>query len=154
MNKTIKRIIPNKITKVVPKVTIITTPIQKRRAPVSLRTSNEEIRYLKAKKKGDAGKPFLEEKRLKEWNYWAVIPNAFPYSAAFKVHHMLIPKRVVSQLNLSQEEQKELQEIINLITDEQEYDCMLTNFPRNQSNKEHFHIHLLVFKDRRKHLKF
>ena len=138
----------------IPKVRSIATPMQKRRAAASLRTSKEEIRYARAKKAGKAGRPFLEEPRLREWKHWAMIPNEFPYSAAFKVHHMLIPTRVVSQADLSAAEKKELQKITDLLTTEGVYDCMLTNFPRNQSNKNHFHIHFLVFKDRRKHMRF
>ena len=132
-----------KIKKVIPKVSKLSlaTTLQKRRAPVSLRTSKEELRYVRAKKAGKAGRPFLEETRLREWKYWAIINNEFPYSSAFKLHHMLIPTRVVKQNDLSEEEKAELQVITNMLMKEGKYDCMLTNFPRTQSIKTHFHIH-------------
>lgn len=149
VRKNIQKALPK-----IPKVGDIATPLQKRRAAASLRTSKEEVRYERAKKAGKAGRPFLEEPRLREWKYWAMIPNEFPYSAAFKVHHMLIPVRVVAQADLSAAEKRELQEITEQISKEGEYDCTLTNFPRNQSNKSHFHVHFLTFKDRRKHLRF
>lgn len=120
------------------------------RALVSLRTTRDELYYAKAKTKGKT-KPLVEEDRLKEWKYWALIENEFPYSAAFKTHHMLIPKRVVAEKDLSDAEQTEMRDVLEeLATD---YDCVLVNFTRQQSIRHHFHLHLLEYKDKRKEIK-
>jgi diadenosine tetraphosphate (Ap4A) HIT family hydrolase len=97
------------------------------------------------------GSPFLEEPRLQEWEHWAIIPNAFPYSAAFSVHHMLIPKRVASWKQLKSIELQELQSILDQI--ETMYDSIMVNFPSKQSVVTHYHMHLLTFKEKRKELK-
>lgn len=124
---------------------------KKSKAPVSLRTVRDEIQYGKAKSKGAARKPLLDEERLREWKYWALIDNEFPYSSAFKVHHMLIPKRVVNDKNLSIEERVEMDSILRDLSES--YDCVLINFKSKQSIRHHFHMHLLVYKDKRKDLK-
>jgi len=130
----------------------IKVPKTKRsQAPVSLRTVRDEIHYAKIKSKRTVHKPLLEEIRIKEWNNWALIDNEFPYSSAFKVHHMLIPKRVVSNKDLSVVERFEMDEIMDELSDE--YDCVLVNFKKKQSITEHFHMHLLTYKDKRKELK-
>lgn len=130
----------------------IKVPKTKRsRAPVSLRTVNDELKYAKAKSKGMAIKPLLEEDRLMEWKYWVLIENEFPYSAAFKTHHMLIPKRVVDDKNLSINERIEMDAILNDLSET--YDCVLVNFRKKQSIRDHFHMHLLCYKDKRKELK-
>ena len=69
---------------------------KKKKLPVSLRSYRDELHYHHAKKMG-LTKPLQMEKMLKEWQYWALIDNKFPYSAAFKTHHMLIPKRVATK---------------------------------------------------------
>lgn len=117
--------------------------------PVSLRTRAGEIYYEQAKKMG-ASKPLVEEERLKQWQYWALIDNSFPYSAAFKTHHMLIPKRVTTEQSLRAEERKELKDILYELSDQ--YDCHMTNFSKKQSIKNHYHIHLLTYKDSRESL--
>jgi diadenosine tetraphosphate (Ap4A) HIT family hydrolase len=117
--------------------------------PISLRTARDELSYLIGKKAGDS-MPLIEEVRLQEWRYWALIPNKFPYSLAFKTHHMLIPKRQVTEADLSNEERSELREILAEVADV--YDCHMTNFRKKQSIKGHYHIHLLAYKDERKEL--
>lgn len=113
---------------------------------MSLRTSKDEMRYLQAKLAGQTT-PLHKEQPLKEWQYWAVIDNRFPYSLAFKTHHLLIPKRVVIHKELSHQELTELDAILEELSDY--YDCQLINFQRKQSIVGHFHIHLLVYKDQR-----
>lgn len=117
----------------------------------SLRTRAGEVAYITAKQMG-ATVPLIDEPRLKQWQYWAIIDNAFPYGSAFKTHHLLIPKRVVSQQNLSSDEKEELIEVLAELG--QEYDCQIINFSRNQSIKSHYHIHLLVYKELRDQLHF
>lgn len=119
--------------------------------PVSLRTDRDELQYAVAKSIKGATKPFLEEERLKEWKHWILIENRFPYSAVFKVHHLLVPKRIVGGDELNQKEIKELFLITREL--EEKYDCQLINFKSKQSIVNHFHIHLLTYKDRRKEVR-
>lgn len=124
--------------------------VSRSRLPVSLRTPRDEKHYTLAKKKGIT-RPLLEEPRIREWRYWALIHNEFPYSAAFKVHHMLIPKRVVPRSDLNAEELRELDIIIDELGDT--YDCRLVNYSNKQSIKDHYHMHFLVYKDNRKDMR-
>jgi hypothetical protein len=119
--------------------------------PVSLRTARDELTYLLAKKTGES-KPLINEPRLKEWEHWALIPNKFPYSAAFKTHHLLIPKRQITEVKLNMTERFELREILNELSEI--YDCHMTNFSKKQSILNHYHIHMLVYKDDRKDTAF
>ncbi len=136
------------LTQIIPKIKVIKT--KRSLVPVSLRTIRDEMHYAKAKTQGGT-KPLLEEDRLKEWKYWALIENEFPYSAAFKTHHMLIPKRVVDDKNLSIDERIEMDAVLNELSEK--YDCVLVNFRKKQSIRDHFHMHLLCYKDKRKELK-
>lgn len=126
---------------------------KKSKIPVSLRTLRDEVHYNIAKKNGKS-KPLVDETRLREWKYWALINNEFPYTSAFDEHHMLIPKRVVSENELSNDEKAELELIYKELGVEDNYDCRLINFQKKQSIKSHFHIHLLRYKDNRNDLKF
>ena len=118
---------------------------------VSLRTRSGETAYITAKKLS-ATVPLIDEPRIKQWQYWALIDNAFPYGAAFRVHHLLIPKRVVSEQALNAQEKEELPKVLAELG--QTYDCHLTNFSKNQSIKSHYHIHLLIYKQSRDQLHF
>lgn len=121
----------------------------KPKLPVSLRTNVGEIFYQQSKKTGQI-KPLEKEPRLREWKHWALIENAFPYDAAFKTHHMLIPKRVVTKDRLNSNEKAELDRILDELSEH--YDCHLVNFTSKQSLRHHHHIHLMVYKDERAEL--
>ncbi len=124
--------------------------IRKNKLPVSLRTQSDELKYSRIKKTKPT-KHLLDEPRLKEWKHWALIHNEFPYSAAFKIHHLLIPTRVASDKDLTSAEKAELNNILVELSDN--YDCLLVNFKSKQSIRSHFHVHLLTYKDKRRQLK-
>ncbi len=124
---------------------------RKSKLAASLRKNRDEIAYITAQKSGNS-KPLVAEPRMMEWTHWALIDNKFPYSAVFKTHHMLIPKREVSEKLLTTDEKEELQCILDELSDI--YDCHLVNFKKKQSKQSHYHIHLLTYKDYRKHLRF
>lgn len=124
--------------------------IRKNKIPVSLRTERDELKYSRVKQTKST-KHLLDEPRLKEWKHWALIHNEFPYSAAFKIHHLLIPKRVASDKDLTIAEKAELNNILVELSDS--YDCLLVNFKSKQSIHSHFHVHLLTYKDKRRQLK-
>ncbi|MCE9548852.1 hypothetical protein K8Q98_00400, partial [Candidatus Nomurabacteria bacterium] len=78
-----------------------------------LRTKETHEKYMKFIESG-----FLAEKcglcddnSIKEFNYWKIIDNLFPYDSVAKVHHMIIPKRHVVEDELNEEEKNELKEI-------------------------------------------
>lgn len=122
----------------------------KQQIPVSLRTPRDEMLYLEAKLTGNT-KPFLDEEWLQQWRYWVLIENKFPYSAAFKTHHLLIPKREVSKKDLTNNEQLELGRILDELSEQ--YDCYLVNFESKQSILHHYHVHLMTYKDQRNKLR-
>lgn len=124
---------------------------RKSRVPVSLRSYRDEVNYTIRKKKTTKLKPLHEEPRLKEWKHWAVIDNAFPYTITFKTNHMLIPKREVAKQDLNKAELAELDKVLEELSEQ--YDCHLTNFPAKQSRKNHYHIHLLTYKDHRRDIR-
>jgi len=139
----------NKITNQLARIKIPKT--SKSKVPVSLRTVKGEAIYADHKKNGKT-KSLSEEHSIKEWQHWRLIDNKFPYASVFKVHHMLIPKREVDKKNLSKNELREM----DLILEELDvlYDCMLVNFNKKQSIKYHYHVHMLTYKDKRAQLKF
>lgn len=96
-------------------------------------------------------KRLIDEPQIKEWEYWALINNDYPYDAVYRTSHMLIPKRVATKKDLSKTELNELNQIIEELSDK--YDCYLVNFANKQSIKNHFHVHLLVYYDNRKDFK-
>jgi hypothetical protein len=121
---------------------------RKRNLPVTLRTYKDEIKYTAAKLNGELI-PLHKEPRLREWKHWAIIDNAFPYSAVFKTHHLLLPKRVTTEDGLTAAERKELPLILKELNNEGAYDCMMSNFTKKQSILQHYHMHLLSFKEKR-----
>lgn len=78
---------------------------------------------------------------LKEYTYWWIIPNDFPYDTVAEVHHLLCPKSETPGAHTKQE----LHIILESI--KYEYDCHLTNFSHAQSHPRHQHIHLIRWKN-------
>ena len=127
-------------------------PVRKSKLPVSLRTHKDEANYLQAKKTGIAKKPLYEEAPIRTWNNWMLIENRFPYNAVFETFHMLVPRRGgVVKSSLSSREREELEDILDELSDV--YDCYMVNYPKKQSIKTHYHIHLLTYKTDRRDLK-
>lgn len=118
-------------------------------APTSLRTLAAELRYQQAKKTGDT-KPLELVDSIKQWDHWRLIKNDFPYDAAFRVHHMLLPKRaaVTSRFELNDAERKELDHIVKTLV-HPEYDMLFENSPHRQSVRSIYHLHLVIYKDNR-----
>jgi len=119
---------------------------QKQSTPMSLRTISGEMNYSLAKK-SDRLVPLTEEPALKTWRHWRLIENAFPYDIAFKVHHLLMPVHVIAKNQLNDAEKDELEVILDSLSSD--YDCYLENFASKQSIKNHYHLHLLTYKDDR-----
>lgn len=119
------------------------------KVPMSLRKPETEERYQIAKKSGLL-KPLSESPAIEVFKYWKLINNDFPYDMCFQKHHMLIPKRQYShwyQMNLR--EFLELIRIMKRYYVNGTYDLPFFNFPKKQSVKNHFHIHLAEYYDER-----
>ncbi len=78
---------------------------------------------------------------VKEYKYWLIVENRFPYNAVFSNHRMLAPKRHLKE-DLNKEEMLELKFILK----EEEYDYCVLNKRDRRSLPEHFHYHLLNMK--------
>lgn len=118
--------------------------------PASPRSPDGERRYMINKKAG-LTRRLIDEPYIKEWNYWALINNDYPYDGIFRVSHMLIPKRLATKKDLKVFELNEFNEIVERLSNE--YDCYMVNFAAKQSVNNHFHVHFLVYYGNRKDFK-
>jgi diadenosine tetraphosphate (Ap4A) HIT family hydrolase len=83
---------------------------------------------------------------IRDFNYWRIIENKFPYDTIAETHHMLVPKRqALNWVDLDIDEMTELDGLIMYDLPEQ-YDMILLNFPKAQSVKDWLHFHLIVVK--------
>ena len=82
-----------------------------------------------------------------EFTAWRIIPNQFPYDAIATDHHLLIPKRhVTTPAEFTMQEHEDIVMILTSLTESQEYDQILYNFPHQQSAPQRFHLHLIKLK--------
>lgn len=86
-----------------------------------------------------------EKVSVKEFTYWKITENQFPYDLIAKTHHMLMPLRHVAESGFSEEELKEFALIKGELM-EGEYDWLIESTVRNKSIPSHFHLHLIVAK--------
>ncbi len=108
-------------------------------------------RYKKWSKdnKGASKNPLqhLIEKPIKEFKYWLIIENEFPYDAIAELHHMLVPKRSVAfDWDLLSREELEEYNFIRKEYLPELYELIWENLPKNRTIPEHFHVHLLRLK--------
>ena len=80
---------------------------------------------------------------LKEFVFWRIINNEFPYDRVAKVHHMIIPKRHIQELELTEEERAEYKEIKKTDINEN-YEYIVEAVDRKKTIPAHFHLHLVV----------
>ncbi len=106
-------------------------------------TAESYRKYLKSEPGGSCS--LCEKVPIKEFAFWKIVENSFPYDKISKTHHMLMPTRHVSEDFLSEEERKELRDIkISFV--QAEYDWIIESTHKNRSIPEHFHLHLLTAK--------
>lgn len=118
---------------------------------MSLRTADGERFYGQMKLSGKLI-ALADEPSLKEWSYWRLINNRFPYTVALRTHHLLLPIRVVpDRSELQAEELAELTEILSLVAPE--YDFVMENFPKRRSILTHYHLHLGEYHNDRSEMK-
>ena len=85
-------------------------------------------------------------KTLKEFKYWKILKNDFPWDLVAKVHDMLVPKRHVVEEKLTNPEKKEFDKIKKSYV-EKHYGTIAESTRKKKSIPSHFHIHLLVARD-------
>ncbi len=113
----------------------------------SLRTIESENvfqEYRKTHPQND-GCIICERQGLKDFKFWKIIPNDFPYDKIAETHHMIVPLRHVTEDGLNVEELKELKEIKDTVL-HTEYEYIIEATYKKKSIPEHFHLHLIVAK--------
>ena len=116
-----------------------------------MRTQTTKQKYLKYLENNEGKlKDFVydvKKENLKEYKYWVIKENRFPYDEICELSHLLIPKRIVATYReLNTEELSDLQEIKEDIRSK--YDCILESLSRgNPSISKHFHFHLFKWEE-------
>lgn len=81
-----------------------------------------------------------------EFKLWRITENRFPYDRITTLHHMLIPKRHVTENELTSEELTEFKHIKETELNEN-YTFIMEALPKQKSIPTHFHLHLIVPKE-------
>lgn len=84
-------------------------------------------------------------KPVKQFKYWKIMKNKFPYDKVAKVNHILVSKRHVDYKKLAEAEKREL-ESIKYGYVPKKYEVILEATKKRMSFPDHFHVHLVVFK--------
>ncbi len=80
---------------------------------------------------------------LREFKYWRVINNEFPYDLIASVHQMIVPNRHVTEDELMIGESEELKSI-KISEELKNFDYFIEANTHKKSIPEHFHIHIIV----------
>lgn len=114
----------------------------------SLRTKDIEESYQKYIAEGglEKGCILCGKKSLKDFNYWFISENDFPYGRIASVHHMIIPKRHAVENKLSEKEKGEFKKIKEGYI-KQNYEFIMEATDKVKTIPSHFHLHLLVVKN-------
>ena len=99
------------------------------------------------KKEGIIGGSFLkklEKISIKNFKYWVIVPNRFPYDLIAKEHHIIFLKRdIIFDWDLLKKEEVEEFNFLRKTYFYKKYDALWENFPRTQSIPSRFHLHLI-----------
>lgn len=85
------------------------------------------------------------EKLIKDFKYWKIVDNRFPWNRIAEVHHMIIPKRHITYEKLNKAEKEEYQKIRSKYLDKQ-YDLIAEATLKKKSIKGHLHLHLIILR--------
>lgn len=89
------------------------------------------------------GCPLCASESLKEFQFWRIISNDFPYDKIAVDHHMIIPKRHVADSDVSAEEWEEYEALKKSYINDA-YEFIIESTLKKRSVPEHFHLHLIV----------
>lgn len=110
----------------------------------TLRSAPIERRYRRDLAAGRT-KPLEQITPLKEFKHFTIIDNQYPHDRIAKVHHLLVPKRVVDHwTKLNWRERREFKQIDGYLS--KTYDCIKLNYPSYISVKYIVHWHLYSMK--------
>lgn len=117
-----------------------------------LRTQEMKKRYQEHRRDDrDNGQCALCSKLpLQDFTHWKLVDNAFPYDVIAQRHHMIIPKRHVTEENLTQAELDEFARIKRELI-HPSYDYIIEASTRGKSIPDHHHLHLIVGKQPQTH---
>lgn len=82
---------------------------------------------------------------IREFEYWKITGNAFPYDLIAQSHDMIMPIRHTTEIELTNAEKEEFLKI-KLDILEEVYDYIIEATLKNKSIPGHFHQHLIVGK--------
>jgi len=117
-----------------------------------LRTAETEAAYsnFKASQTDHRNRGLLNNSSdtvVREFEYWIIIKNNFPYDAIAVDHDLLVPQRVFGNFaEATEAERAEYETILQTLNDEGYYDSLQINFSMNRSVLRHYHIQLLKWK--------
>jgi hypothetical protein len=114
---------------------------------MGVRTKEMSEKYLRAIQDGHLSKGcnLCNAPSIKDFQYWRIVDNMFPWDVIAKTQHMIIPKRHITYKELTDDEKKEFDVI--KFADMENYDLSAEARTKNKSIPNHFHIHLIVLKD-------
>lgn len=91
----------------------------------------------------------VDEIVKKNFTYWQIISNKYPYNKLAKLNDILMLKRHVgSEKELTKKEALELLSIKTEFLPKSIYKVIYENLPTQQSIKGHYHVHLLILHDK------
>lgn len=114
-----------------------------------LRQPETETAYKQYLAEYKGGCPFCLEtaesrKILKDYQFWYITENLYPYDKVYTVSNMLVPRRhLIFLWELNTEEMAEFLEIKQELA-QMGYDEILENLP-GVKTQHHFHQHLLAY---------
>ena len=79
----------------------------------------------------------------KDFLYWRLVANEYPYDAIATTHTLLVPKRHTPTLN--DQETQELRSIKRLLEIDQSCDAIIENVGKTKTLPTHYHLHLLTW---------
>ncbi|MDR3519486.1 MAG: hypothetical protein P4L63_01185 [Candidatus Pacebacteria bacterium] len=114
-----------------------------------LRTKKTYDKYMRMRANGllDHGCRLCQIKPIKKFKYWKIINNEYPWDLIAKINHILVSKRHTTYEKLNQAERKEF-DFIKASYLEKNYGHMVETTNKRKSIPDHFHIHLLVLKNK------
>src|ERR1043165_1059469 len=113
----------------------------------SLRTPEAEQKYVDFRKRPGFGKTcaLCTEPAIKQYKYWKIVKNNFPYDRIAAIHDMILPIEHKVEKDLTQEEWIEFQQIKKEHIDST-YEFIIEATKLKRSIPEHLHLHLIVTK--------
>lgn len=108
----------------------------------SLRKPQTLARYEEHLRNRKPGECYLcSAASLREFRFWRLLPNEYPYDLIAKTHHLITLRRHADENGLTVPEYNELYDIKQALKDD--YDMLFENTLKRKSIREHFHIHAM-----------